>query len=317
MPVKYSLLYAPGQPQWHTLTDVGRDRLSALRAFQHGALEHGSRRNQTQVVERYRLSCVEAGLSPFPPSDITLGQFYVAHYRRGNTPRSLPTLTSHVKRYCLEHDIPWLTDAQLLRLADVKVGMLKARPGNPRRAQALLKRHLDKLATVINPADHRHLQTSTMAKLGQAACFRLGELLSRTVGDITFEDNRLRIVASKMNKTGDPECVYLRDDGPSSPAGLFRGYWRALGGHSSPSSAPLWPDLRTPARSARTAKDFVQHLQQLSFFHIITGKPFLAYLAGYVHAWTFHTWAIQHSVRLGPLNSYTGLTVGGPLGSVG
>jgi hypothetical protein len=40
-------------------------------------------------------------------------------------------------------------------------------------------------------------------------------------------------------------------------------------------------------------------------FRIITGKPFLAYLAGYVHAWTFHTWAIQHSVRLGPLDSYT------------
>lgn len=44
----------------------------------------------------------------------------------------------------------------------------------------------------------------------------------------------------------------------------------------------------------------------LSYF---TGKPFLAYLAGYVHAWTFRTWAIQHSVRLGPLNSYTGLTL--------
>jgi hypothetical protein len=130
MPVKLSLLSPPEQPEKHPLSDVLAAAISPgpKRSAGFPSLNKGP--GATSWWGQYRLSSMEAHLSPFPISDN-------GPIRRGTVPPAsqVPCL-AHLACHALPFDILWFTGA-VPRLANVTVGRLMARPGNPNRAKPL------------------------------------------------------------------------------------------------------------------------------------------------------------------------------------
>lgn len=216
----------------------------ALQFFNHAAWEQGTHTNQHSAWQCYSDCCLSHDLPADPVTYKSLGYFAVTCRLRGNKHSYLKSLVSNLKTYCTRMGIQFLSPAEETQFKYVMRGLAKFNPSPTERKRPITKAVLEAIILHADLNNLKDLQTITMAYLAHDALLRGRELTNLKVRDLHWESAsrvKLSIVASKCNKDGPAEEVFIDASGSISAVSLLQRYGSVLELHTAALTAPLFP----------------------------------------------------------------------------
>jgi integrase len=206
----------------------------------------GSRTNINSTARLDQTFCLLAGFSPWPVTLRAVIYFCVDYVLRGNSPATLCSVLSRLKRHCLEQGWTWLNSTQWFYVRAVRQGLRRLYQEEPTRATACTLAIIQGMLEVVSAANTIEFMTFVMIVVAHNGLLRGGELRDIKVGDLRWDNTErtrcsIRIGKSKTNQFGKPDWVPYEDWHPTSAVAFLRAYVAMLNLDNQSPEAPLFP----------------------------------------------------------------------------